>query len=154
MIVSSIAALVIVLLAFATALAARRRARARARTVPTLKGQLHLPDRPTPLSDRARQRYANELAALADRFNVSPVETLREMERLVGRILRDRGYPYLDPNARPEAVEGHFPTVAEEYRAARNVMQRFESGNTVPADAMRETLGNYRTVTGGLLDSA
>lgn len=81
------------------------------------------------------------------------METLREAERLVGRILRDRGYPYLDPNVRPEAVARHFPTIAEEYRTARTVMQRFDSGGNVPPEELREALGNYRVIASGLLES-
>lgn len=149
---SWIAALVF-LLALFTTLAARKRIRVPALIVPTLKGHIEVPDRLTPLTDRARTRYAHEAAALGDRFSHAPVETLREAERLVGRILRDRGYPYLDPNVRPAAVARHFPTIAEEYRAARHVMQRFDSGNSVPVDEMREALGNYRAITTGLLDS-
>lgn len=151
---SWIAAL-IVALALCAILAARKRVPVRSRTVvPTLKGQLDVPERVTPLTERARRRYANEIAALSERFSHAPVETLREAERLVGRILRDRGYPYLDPNLRPQAVAEHFPTIAEEYRAARCVMQRFDTGTNVPVDEMREALGNYRIITSGLLDSA
>jgi len=148
-----IAALV-VMLALLTTLAARRRPRAPARLVPTLRGEVPLPERLTPLTERARKRYANEAAALGERFSHAPVETLREAERLVGRIMRDRGYPYLDPNLRPQAVAEHFPTIAEEYREARSVMQRFDSGSSVAVDEMRNALGSYRSVTSGLLDSA
>lgn len=147
-------AAIVVILALLTTLAARRRPRAPARIVPTLSGEIPLPDRLTPLTDRARRRYVNEIAALSERFTHAPVETLREAERLVGRIMRDRGYPYLDPNLRPQAVAGHFPAIAEEYRAARNVMQRFDSGNSVPVDEMRDALGNYHAITTGLLESA
>lgn len=147
-------AAIVVVFALLTTLAARRRTRTMTRVVPTLRGETPLPDRLTPLTDRARRRYANEIAALGDRFSHAPVETLREAERLVGRIMRDRGYPYLDPNLRPQAVAEHFPTIAEEYRAARGVMQRFDSGSSVAVDEMRNALGNYRAITSGLLDSA
>lgn len=113
-----------------------------------------LPDHLTPLTERARKRYANEIAALNERFSYAPVETLREAERLVGRIMRDRGYPYLDPNMRPQAVAEHFPTIAEEYRTARSVMERFDSGTSVAVDEMRDALGNYHAITSGLLEPA
>lgn len=150
---SWLAALVVVL-ALLTTIAARRRMRTPARVVPTLRGEMMLPDHLTPLTERARKRYANEIAALNERFSYAPVETLREAERLVGRIMRDRGYPYLDPNMRPQAVAEHFPTIAEEYRTARSVMERFDSGTSVAVDEMRDALGNYHAITSGLLEPA
>ena len=152
MLLLSIAVVIVVGLALAASRVFRQRVSSRAQTIPTLKDNAALPPRPTPLADRTRSRYQIELAELTQRFSEAPVETLREAERLVGRILRDRGYPYLDPNLRPEAVAEHFPTIAEEYRTARTVMQRFDSGKSVGSDEMCEALGNYRTIASGLLE--
>ena len=153
MLFSSIAIVIAIVLAIAASRVFRQRVGSRMQTIPTLRDNAALPPRPTPLAERTRSRYAGELSELVRRFSEAPVETLREAERLVGRILRDRGYPYLDPNARPEAVAKHFPTIAEEYRTARTVMQRFDSGGSVPPEELREALGNYRVIASGLLDS-
>ncbi|MGH7662145.1 MAG: hypothetical protein ACRENA_14665 [Vulcanimicrobiaceae bacterium] len=148
----SIAVVLAAVLAIGATRVFRQRVRSRAQTIPTLKENAALPQRPMPLAERTRSRYGNELEALARRFPEAPVETLREAERLVGRILRDRGYPYLDPNLRPEAVAEHFPTIAGEYRTARTVMQRFDSGKSVPTEEMREALDNYHAIASGLLE--
>lgn len=153
MLFSSIAIVIAVVLAIAASRVYRQRVGARTPTIPTLKDNVAIPPRLTPLAERTRSRYAGELAELMRRFGEAPVETLREAERLVGRILRDRGYPYLDPNMRPQAVAEHFPTIAEEYRTARTVMERFDSGGNVAAEEMREALGNYRVIASGLLES-
>jgi hypothetical protein len=147
-------AVLVVVFALLTTIAARRRNRAPIRVVPTLTGAVVLPERLTPITDRARHRYSREIASLSEQFPAAPVETLREAERLVGRILRDRGFPYLDPAVRPQAVAELFPTIADEYRAARSVMQRFDSGGSVAVDEMRDALGSYRAIASGLLDSA
>jgi len=154
MLFTSIAVVVAVLLTLLAGRLFRRRTPSLALTTPTLKGNALIPQQPMTLAERTRRRYETELAALTARFSEAPVETLREAERLVGRILRDRGYPYLDPNLRPEAVAEHFPTIAEEYRTARTIVQRFDAGSTVPVDEMRDALSNYRAIASGLLESA
>lgn len=148
----SIAVVIAVGLAIAASRVFRQRVGSHMLTIPTLRDNAALPQRPTPLAQRTRSRYETELDELTHRFSEAPVETLREAERLVGRIMRDRGYPYLDPNQRPGAVEEHFPTIAEEYRIARMVMQRFDSGKNVAAEEMREALGSYRAIASGLLE--
>ncbi|MBV8602456.1 MAG: hypothetical protein JO359_12910 [Candidatus Eremiobacteraeota bacterium] len=107
---------------------------------------------PVPLPPGVRQRHHNEWSALAARFGQTPIETLREAERLVMSIMRDRGYPYLDPPARPQALAKDHGSLAETYRDARAVMERLDDGSRVGLEEMRAALVNYRTIVEGLLE--
>ena len=106
----------------------------------------------TVLAPGIRRRHIQEWAAIETRFTQVPVESLRDAERLVGSIMRDRGYPYVDAHLRSEALSPLHAASAEAYRDARRICRRLDDGSRVSTDEMRQALVDYRSVVQDLLE--
>ena len=107
-----------------------------------------------PLTGIARQRYANQWAAIQERFVDTPAEAVAASRALVIAVMAERGYPAGQPDqvladlaVDHQAAVGHF-------RAADEI-----SGNPAPGAAVTEDLRlaliHYRELFRALLgDSA
>ena len=131
----------------------RRRRKPGGIPVPTLRDRLRESQVLMPVTPGARQRYAEEWTVLQARFVQVPVEALRDAERLVGSIMRDRGYPYLDPQFRPDAVDAAHSAVADDYRNARRIVKRLDDGSRVSLEELRQAIVHYRAVVQALLET-
>ena len=96
-----------------------------------------------------RHEWETEWEALEPQVRDAPAEALPELDRLVERMLVERGYAIDDE----VAAEGADPEVLAEFRSAREITRLFESDAEVsPGDASTAVEG-YRSVYAYLLEN-
>jgi hypothetical protein len=95
-----------------------------------------------------RHEWETEWEALEPQVRDDPREALPEMDRLVERMLVERGFAVDDP----VAEEGDEAEIVAEFRSAREITRLFESDADVsPGDAATAVDG-YRSVYEYLLE--
>ena len=106
-----------------------------------------------PLDPQARDRYAESWRTTQARFVDDPENSVRESHRLVGEVMRERGYPVGDDfDRQAEDVSVDHPGVASNYRSANEISQRNDRGEASTED-LRQALVHYRSLFDELLDS-
>jgi hypothetical protein len=103
-----------------------------------------------PLDSMARQRHAEAWRVAQERFVDSPGDAVREAERLVTVVMRERGYPIEDFETRAADVSVDHPRVVENYRAAHRIAQANE-GDGAETEDLRQAMVHYRTLFQELL---
>jgi hypothetical protein len=97
----------------------------------------------------ARERYLDEWRNAEARFVGDPREAVRSAERLVERLLEERGYPENDDaEHRLALVAVDHPEVVERYRHGRAMV---ESDGAQRTEDLRKAMLDYRTVLEDLL---
>lgn len=105
------------------------------------------------LSADARNRYAQDWAAVQRRFVDDPVLAVTEADALVNRVMIARGYPMADFEQRAADISVSYPGVVDNYRAARVIAQRHARGEAGTED-MRQAMVYYRSLFAELLDTS
>jgi DNA/RNA-binding domain of Phe-tRNA-synthetase-like protein len=98
------------------------------------------------LSPAARERYLEEWRQAEARFVSDPRDATRAAERLVGRVLEERGYPQdEDDRARVVAlVSVDHPDVADRFRHGQSLLENVDgSGST---ENLRKAMLDFRAV--------
>jgi hypothetical protein len=91
----------------------RRDAERRLSEVEKQRDELHI----RPLTPAARDRYVEEWQNVEARFVSDPKDAARSAERVVIRVLEDRGYPTdVDTEEQAAYVAADHPDVVERYR--------------------------------------
>lgn len=103
-----------------------------------------------PLSPAARDRYVAEWQQVQARFVDQPDSAVAEAEELVGRVMRDRGYPVDDFEAQAALVSVDHPRVVENYRSAHAVYLRNQE-RLADTDDLRRAVLHYRSLFDDLL---
>jgi hypothetical protein len=115
-----------------------------------------------PLPVEARVRYREEWQAIQARFVDAPEETIGAADRLLDRVMRDRGYPVDEPvTAGPgdgaqgapdkiDLVSVDHPDLMDDYRAARAVQHR-NAQRLASTDELRQAILRYRSLFDALL---
>jgi hypothetical protein len=97
----------------------------------------------------ARERYLDEWHQAEARFVSDPREAVRAAERLVERLLEERGYPEEDDvEHRLALVAVDHPDIAERYRHGRAMAANDGSHRT---EDLRKAMLDYRAVLEDLL---
>jgi hypothetical protein len=101
------------------------------------------------LPNAARERYLDEWRQAESRFVSDPRDAARAAERLVERVLEERGYP-ADDNAerRLALVAVDHPVVVEHYRHGRAMVERDGADHT---EDLRKAMVDFRSVLEELL---
>ncbi len=104
----------------------------------------------SPLSDAQQAKYTRDWTALQERFVDAPADAVVGASDLVGRVLRDRGYPAEDENEVAVALSVHHPRALDQYRRGRDISQRSAAVST---EELRTGMLSYRALfqdlTGG-----
>lgn len=96
-----------------------------------------------------RHEWETEWEALEPQVRDAPADALPELDRLIERMLVERGFAVTDE----VAADGADPEVLAEFRSAREITRLFESGADVsPGDAATAVDG-YRAVYAHLLEN-
>jgi hypothetical protein len=116
-----------------------------------------------PLPVEARVRYRQEWQGIQARFVDAPEETIGAADRLLDRVMRDRGYPVDDPavtdaGAAPgdrvpdkiDLVSVDHPDLMADYREARAVQHR-NAQRLASTDELRQAILRYRSLFDALL---
>jgi hypothetical protein len=90
-----------------------------------------------------RHEWESEWASLEEELEDSPGETLPLVDGLVARMLDSRGFAVDDP----VADDGDDPEILAEFRAAREITRRLDSGDddVGPGD-IAAAVNGYRAV--------
>ena len=103
------------------------------------------------LPSAARERYLEEWRHAEVRFVSDPRDAVRAAERLVERVLEERGYPEEDDfEHRLALVAVDHPDVVERYRHGRAMVANDGAERT---EDLRKAMLDYRTVLEDLLQA-
>lgn len=103
-----------------------------------------------PLSREDRERFGEEWRAVQARFVDDPGGSVSEADRLVGEVMRARGYPVGEFEQRAADVSVDHPVVVQSYRAAHEIALRHRSGGANTED-LRKAMVHYRALFEDLL---
>lgn len=104
-----------------------------------------------PLDPEARDRYLVSWREVQARFVDSPETAVREADRLVADVMRERGYPVEDFEQREADISVDHPQVASEYRAAHGISMAQQHGQASTED-LRQALIHFRSLFDELLE--
>lgn len=104
-----------------------------------------------PLDSEERDRFADEWAATQRRFVDQPASALGEADRLVGDVMRKRGYPVEDFEQQAADVSVDHPAVVEHYRAGHEIA-RANDDQRASTEDLRQAMVHYRALFVELLD--
>jgi hypothetical protein len=98
-----------------------------------------------PLPSAARERYLEEWRHAEARFVSDPRDAARAAERLVLRVLEERGYPQHDDSERLVAlVSVDHPDVADRYRHGHAMLDNVDGAEST--ENLRKAMLDFRSV--------
>jgi hypothetical protein len=98
-----------------------------------------------PLTPAARDRYLDEWRQAEARFVNEPEDAARSAERVVIRVLEDRGYPTdVDTEQQAAHVAVDHPDVVERYRHGHAMLEG--SGDGDSTENLRKAMIDFRAV--------
>jgi hypothetical protein len=98
-----------------------------------------------PLSDAARERYETQWSALQQNFVDRPQVAVADADSLVTDVMRDRGYPIDDFDAKSRLVSVDHPDVVENYRRGHSIYIKTIEGKASTED-LRQAVISYRAL--------
>ena len=105
-----------------------------------------------PLANEDRQRFQHAWAREQTRFVDDPKGAVAEADRLIGEVMRARGYPVGDFDQRAADISVDHPMVVENYRTAHDIALRDRRGEASTED-LRKALVHYRALFEELLET-
>lgn len=102
------------------------------------------------LSPVDREGYAMEWATVQRHFVDDPSAAVGTADRLVGRVMLDRGYPMADFEQRAADISVSYPAVVQNYRAAHDIVTRHHDGGAT-TEELRQAMVHYRSLFDELL---
>jgi hypothetical protein len=104
------------------------------------------------LSPEARQEHAATWQRVQAEFVDAPAEAVGRAERLVTRVMRERGYPIDDFEQRAADISVDHPDIVDNYRSAHSIYQSHHDGQ-IETEAARQAFVHYRALFDRLLGS-
>lgn len=101
------------------------------------------------LAPVARDRYLDEWHEAERRFVSDPADAVRSAERILARLLEDRGYPRESEEHVPPHVAIDHPHAFERFRVGREALA--SSNGTDETEKLRRVLLDYRAAFEELL---
>jgi hypothetical protein len=106
--------------------------------------------RPLPPVDR--DRYAVEWRQVQALFVDEPRTAIDDADELIGRVMRDRGYPVADFDQRVADISVGHAAVVEHYRAAHAIAARADDTDTdIDTEDLRQAMVHFRALFEDLL---
>ena len=102
------------------------------------------------LSAVERERFVTDWRAVQSRFVDDPKSAVRDADELVTRLMQTRGYPMSNFEQRAADISVDHPRVVDNYRAAREIAIRHQSGQATTED-LRNAIIYYRSLFDELL---
>jgi hypothetical protein len=98
-----------------------------------------------PLSHSARERYLEEWRQTEARFVNDPEDAARSADRIVVRVLEDRGYPTdLDTEGKAAHVAADHPDVVDRYRHGHEMLAADDDDHET--ENLRKAMIDFRAV--------
>lgn len=104
------------------------------------------------LTPEARQEHAGLWAKVQEDFVDDPQDAVGRAERLVTRVMRERGYPIDDFDQRAADISVDHPDIVENYRSAHTIYLSQHNGDISTEDT-RQAFVHYRALFERLLAS-
>ncbi len=104
------------------------------------------------LSPEARHAHAATWTKVQTDFVDAPQDAVGRAERLVTRVMRERGYPIDDFDQRAADISVDHPDIVENYRSAHAIYVSQRDGDISTEDA-RQAFVHYRALFDRLLGS-
>ncbi|HEY2724263.1 MAG TPA: hypothetical protein VGI84_06220 [Pseudonocardiaceae bacterium] len=104
-----------------------------------------------PLRPDERHYYRSSWQQVQRDFVDDPGQAVRNADRLVVVIMRERGYPVDDFEQRAADISVAHPQVVEHYRQARLIADSHQAGRASTED-LRNAVTSYRSLVDALLD--
>ena len=98
-----------------------------------------------PLSREDADRFGAEWRTVQARFVDEPRTAVLNADRLIGEVMRSRGYPVDDPNRRLDDLSVDHAHVLNHYRAGREIVARHERGQATTED-LRQAMVHFRAL--------
>jgi len=98
-----------------------------------------------PLSEAARERYEEQWNSLQSRFVDRPQVAVADADDLLTQVMRDRGYPVDDFDAKSRLVSVDHPDVVEHYRKGHGIYLKTVEGSASTED-LRQAVISYRAL--------
>jgi hypothetical protein len=127
----------------------RREAEAELREREARHDQLDL----RPLEPADRDRFRTRWQDVQARFVDDPPGAVRDADRLIQEVMRVRGYPVDDFEARAADLSVDHPDVVENYRAAHGIAVAHERGRA-GTEELRHAVRHYRALFDSLVESS
>jgi hypothetical protein len=105
-----------------------------------------------PLEQSSRDRYASEWQKTQAKFVDDPEDAVGEADRLIQRVMLERGYPVHDFEQRANDLSVDHPDVISNYRAAHGISVANERGKASTED-LRTAMVHYRALFSELLET-
>ncbi len=102
------------------------------------------------LSPQARDEHAATWQKVQAEFVDAPSDAVGRAERLVTRVMRERGYPIDDFDQRASDISVDHPDIVENYRSAHLIYQSQHDGQ-IETEAARQAFVHYRALFDRLL---
>jgi hypothetical protein len=97
-----------------------------------------------------REAFAMEWATVQRRFVDDPSAAVGTADRLVNRVMTDRGYPMTDFDQRAADISVSYPAVVQNYRAAHDIVLRHADGHAT-TEELRQAMVHFRSLFDELL---
>jgi hypothetical protein len=104
-----------------------------------------------PLAADARKGFVDAWQATQAEFAADPATAIHGADRLIQRVMRDRGYPVEDFDASAAIVSVDHPVVVERYRRAHTIALANADGEP-DTDALRVAMQDYGAVFAELVE--
>ena len=104
------------------------------------------------LSPEARHEHTATWQMVQAEFVDAPSDAVGRAERLVTRVMRERGYPIDDFDQRAADISVDYPDIVDNYRRAHAIYQSHHDGN-IETEAARQAFVHYRALFDRLLES-
>ena len=98
-----------------------------------------------PLTDAARERYETQWNSLQLNFVDRPQVAVADADSLVTDVMRERGYPIDDFDAKSRLVSVDHPDVVENYRRGHSIYIKTVEGKASTED-LRQAVISYRAL--------
>jgi hypothetical protein len=104
-----------------------------------------------PLPESARARYLERWQIVQAEFVDDPRAATADADRLIQRVMEDRGYPIEDFDQRAADISVDHPDVVENYREGHGLAQRSDEGDGTTED-LRRAMRHYRALFEDLVE--
>src|SRR3954469_13680869 len=105
------------------------------------------------LSPAAASRYQEQWTLVQQQFVDTPAEAVRDAQKLVTTVMRDRGYPTDDADERESMLSVDHADTVNRYRTATQIERASQAGKATTED-LRQAMQHYRTLFDALLGSS
>jgi len=105
------------------------------------------------LTPEQRSRFEDAWGKTQARFVDEPSQAVGEADKLIKEAMQTRGYPVGDFEQRAADISVDHPSVVTNYRAAREIAARNNTGKATTED-LRQAMVHYRSLFEELLETA